>query len=226
MSDDRSDEQSDEPDPPRPGPRSGGLGAGLSRSLAGVRPSDALTWPNLFTLGRLLAIPVFVWLLFGRENRAAAAWLLAALGSTDWVDGWLARRFDQATEFGAIFDPTVDRLLFLVAVPCLLIDGSIPLVVAVLALVREAVVALAAIALGLLGVERFPVTWEGKTGTFLLMFAFPMFLGAASTLSYAPILSWLAWLFAIPGLGYSWYAAVFQYLPVARQGLADRGPSA
>jgi cardiolipin synthase len=190
--------------------------------LDGVELRDAFTLPNLVTFVRLLCIPLFVWLLFGRDNRAAAAWLLAGLGSTDWVDGWLARRFDQATELGAVFDPTVDRLMFLVAVPSLIIDGSIPLVVAVIALAREAIVAVAALVLGALGVPRFPVTWEGKTGTFLLMFAFPMFLGANSTLSYAPVLAWLAWLFAVPGIGYSLYSAIFQYVPAARQGLQHR----
>ena len=56
-----------------------------------------------------------------------------------------------------------------------------------------------------------------------MMFAVPMYLGAESTLSYAPILIWLAWLFAVPGLGYSWYSALFQYLPSARRSLAERG---
>lgn len=73
------------------------------------------TWPNLVTLVRLLCLPVFLWLLFSREQREAAAWLLGALGATDWVDGWLARRLDQRSEFGAVFDPAVDRLLFIVA---------------------------------------------------------------------------------------------------------------
>ena len=67
----------------------------------------------------------------------------------------------------------------------------------------------------------FDVTKEGKTGAFLLMFAFPMFLGAHSTLSYAPTLRWLAWIFAAPGIAYSWYSLVFQYWPAARRGLAD-----
>ncbi len=173
------------------------------------------TWPNLFTLLRLVAIPVFVWLVFGRDNRAAAAWLLGALGSTDWVDGWLARKLGQTTELGAMFDPIVDRLLFFVAVPSLMIDGSVPLVVAIALLVREAVVALVAVALKASGAPRLVVTWEGKTGTFLLMFAFPLFLGYHSTLSYAPALVYLAWLFAVPGIAYSWYSALFQYLPTA-----------
>lgn len=199
-----------------------GLVEGPRSPFDGIRAKDALTWPNLITFARLLCIPLFVWLLFSRDNRAAAAWLLAALGSTDWVDGWVARKFDQATELGALFDPTVDRLLFLVAVPSLIIADSIPLAVAVIGLSREALVAVAALILGALGVPRFPVTWEGKTGTFLLMFAFPMFLGETSTLSYAPLLGWLAWFFAVPGLAYSWYSALFQYVPAARDGLAAR----
>lgn len=171
------------------------------------------TVPNLVTLVRLLCIPVFLWLLFAADERGAAAWLLAVLGSTDWVDGWIARRFDQTSEFGKVFDPAVDRLLFLVAVPALILAGAIPLVVSVLALVREGLVVLMAATVALLRLERFPVTWEGKTGTFLLMFAFPLFLGADSDLSYAELLGPLAWLFAVPGLGYSWYALLAQYLP-------------
>ncbi len=174
---------------------------------------EILTWPNLFTLARLCCIPVFLWLLFGRDDRASAAWLLAALGATDWIDGWLARRLDQASEFGALFDPVVDRLLFFVAVPSLIIDGAVPLVVAVAVLAREAVVSIMALVVSGAGGERLVVTWEGKTGAFLHMFAFPMFLGAASTLPYAGLLAVLAWVFAVPGLAYSWYSALFQYLP-------------
>jgi cardiolipin synthase (CMP-forming) len=181
---------------------------------------EILTWPNLVTTLRLLCIPLFVWLLFARENRAAAAWLLAALGSTDWVDGWLARRFDQVSELGKLLDPTVDRLLFLVAVPSLMIDGSVPIAIGVLVLAREALVAAVAVVLGAMGARRIDVTREGKTGTFLLMFAFPMFLGSESTLSYAPLLGVLAWVFVIPGLAYSWLAAA-QYLPKARLALAE-----
>lgn len=192
--------------------------------LAGrtIDRADVLTWPNLITLLRLLLIPVFLWLLFSQQQRGAAAWLLGGLGATDWVDGWVARRFGQVSEFGKIFDPAVDRLMFIVAIPAISIDGSVPLMVAVLALAREGLVAIAAVVLAWAGVERFDVTWEGKTGAFLLMFAFPLFLGANSDLSYASILSPLAWVFAVPGLGYSYYSVLFQYLPMTRRGLAVR----
>ena len=106
-----------------------------------VREVDTLwTIPNLFTLLRLLCLPVFVWLLFGAENRQAAAWMLGALGATDWVDGYLARRLGQTSEFGKKFDPTVDRLLFVVALIAIMIDGSMPVWFGVAVLVREVVV--------------------------------------------------------------------------------------
>ncbi len=199
-----------EVDPPEP--------PTLLSLLAGLSLRDLATVPNLITFVRLLLIPVFVWLLFARDDRGSAAWLLALLGSTDWVDGWVARRFAQVSEFGKLFDPAVDRLMFLVAIPCLLIDGSVPIVVAVLALLREAIVAVAALVLAKAGVGRFDVTWEGKTGAFLLMFAFPLFLGSRSTLSYADWLGPLAWLFAVPGLAYSYFSLLFQYLPMTRAG--------
>lgn len=191
--------------------------ASLSTSADADRSwGPILTWPNAFTLLRLLCIPLFLWLLFSVENRGAAAWLLGLLGATDWVDGWLARRLDQRSEFGAAFDPVVDRLLFVVAVPSLMLVSSIPVAVAVAALLREAVTVVLAVIAATRGPSRIDVTWEGKTGAFLLMFAVPMFLGANSELSYAPVLAWLAWIFAVPGLVYGWYATIFQYLPHVR----------
>ncbi|MEZ5250748.1 MAG: CDP-alcohol phosphatidyltransferase family protein [Ilumatobacteraceae bacterium] len=69
------------------------------------------------------AASIFCWLLFGRDDQVAAAWLLGGLGATDWVDGWRSRRFDQVSEFGKIFDPTADRLLFIVAIGSILLRG-------------------------------------------------------------------------------------------------------
>ena len=179
------------------------------------------TVPNAITLVRLLCVPVFVWLLFANDDRASAAILLAALGSTDWVDGWFARRFGQVSEFGKLFDPTVDRLMMLTAVIATWIDGSIPWWFALLTLIREGLVTLAAIGLGVLGVDRFDVTWWGKTGTFFLMFAYPLLLGGASTVGGAEVLRILGWVCGIPGLAISWYAAA-GYVPIARKALAER----
>lgn len=179
-----------------------------------------LTLPNVVTVVRLACLPLFLWLLFGRENRAAAATLLAFLGITDWIDGYLARHLHQTSELGKVLDPVADRLLFVVGAGGILIDGSVPTWFAVVVLTREVIVGGATILLAALGAKRIDVTWFGKAGTFGLMVAFPLFLAAESTVSWADVADDLAWVAGIPGLALSLYAAVL-YVPLARSALSE-----
>lgn len=179
-----------------------------------------LTVPNLISLVRLACIPLFLYLLFGRENRYLAAWLLGGLGATDWVDGSIARRFHQVSTVGKVLDPTADRLLVGVGVIAILIDGSVPAWVAWATIVREALVSLAVVGLAALGAKRIDAQWVGKAGTFALMTAFPLFLASKSHASWADQARVGAWVFAIPGLILAWYAAA-TYVPIARQALRD-----
>lgn len=183
------------------------------------------TAPNVISLFRLACLPVFLYLLFGRENRAAAASLLGFLGATDWIDGWIARRYDQVSELGKILDPVADRLLFFVGIGGILIDGSVPVWLAWMVLVREAVVGATTVVIAALGARRVDVTWFGKAGTFALMVAFPMFLAAESTVGWADTAHVIAWATAVPGLVLS-YVAWAMYAPMAvralRHGRADR----
>ena len=181
---------------------------------------QVLTLPNLITLARLACLPLFLWLLFGREDRAAAAALLALLGISDWVDGYLARHLGQVSELGKILDPVADRLLFLVGAGGILIDGSVPTWFAVIVLVRETLVGGATLVLAALGARRIDVTWFGKAGTFGLMIAFPLFLASHSDLSWADTAGVLAWIAGIPALVLSLYAAVL-YVPIARRALRE-----
>jgi cardiolipin synthase len=185
-----------------------------------------LTIPNVISVVRLCCVPVFLYLLFGRDNRLAAAWLLAALGATDWVDGYIARRWHQVSELGKVLDPVADRILLLVGVVAIVIDGSVPIVVAVLSLAREGLVSVATLVLAAMGARRIDVTWYGKAGTFFLMFAFPFFLlgnvddGPGSTFG-----TWAGWACAIPGLVLG-YIALAHYVPLGlaalREGRAAR----
>ncbi len=176
------------------------------------------TVPNLISLIRLFCIPLFLWLLFSQDDRWGAALLLGGLGASDWVDGFIARRFDQVSELGKILDPTADRLMLLVGILAIMIDGSVPIWIGVLALVREALVSVVALVLGALGARRIDVTWWGKTGTFLLMFAFPFFLAGQSDIGIASWFEVGAWVCALTGLPIHYYSA-FGYVPAARDAL-------
>jgi len=184
-------------------------------------PIDRIwTIPNVLSFIRLLLIPVFLYLLFGRDNRAAAAGLLAFLGATDWVDGYIARHFNQTSTLGKILDPTADRLLLIVGVGAIIIDGAIPSWVAGLVLFREGAVAIAALVLAGLGARRIDVTWYGKAGTFGLMFAAPFFLASKSTVGWHPAAHVLAWICVIPALIFGYIAAI-QYIPLGRRALRE-----
>jgi cardiolipin synthase len=178
------------------------------------------TIPNLFTLLRLLCLPIFLYLLFGRDNPAGAAWLLGGLGATDWVDGYLARRLGQVSEFGKKFDPTVDRLLFIVALIAIIVDEAAPVWFCVAVLARELLVGVTiAVATICFGMARFDVTFWGKLATFLLMFAIPGFmLGYSDFPGHTGFLV-ASWLVGIPGLVISWVTAV-GYVPKIRAGIA------
>jgi cardiolipin synthase len=180
-----------------------------------------LTLPNVITLIRLSLLPVFLWLLFGRDDRASAAWLLAGLGTTDFLDGYIARHFHQVSNLGKILDPVADRLLFFIGVGGIVVDGSVPTWFAVAVLVREALVAGATVSLAALGVRRLDVTWFGKAYTLLLMISFPLFLASHSTLGWHDGGGTAAWIFGAPGLVLAWYSAAL-YVPLARRALAER----
>jgi cardiolipin synthase (CMP-forming) len=178
------------------------------------------TVPNLLSLIRLACIPVFLWLLFSKHERYAAAWLLGALGATDWVDGYIARHFNQVSNLGKVLDPVADRLLLGVGVVAILIDGSVPPVVAWALIVREILVSAAVLGLAAMGAARIDVTWVGKAGTFCNLFAFPFFLAGGSDVWWHATAHLLGWIFAMPGFLLSWYAAA-TYVPLARRALRD-----
>lgn len=180
-----------------------------------------LTIPNVFSLIRLACIPVFVWLLFAKDNPLGAAALLAVLGATDWVDGYIARHFNQVSDLGKILDPVADRLMLLTAIISLMISGRAPLWVCWLILIREVLVSAAVLILGAMGAKRIDVTWSGKAGAFGLMFALPLFLWASGvTGTLHDMVLTIAWICTIGGLIFGYYA-LFEYIPLARRALRD-----
>jgi len=188
-------------------------------------PKGIVTLPNLITMVRLLVLPVFVVMLLVNEQRAGAALLLGVLGMTDWVDGWVARRFNQTSQFGMVFDPFVDRALFVVGTGAVLLDGGVPLWFCASILFREVFVALMMLVGTMFGMKRFAVSIWGKRYTFLLMTSVPLLLLGASSHITADA-AWVGgWVLGIPGLVMS-YIVGGLYIPVVlqnvRAGRAER----
>jgi cardiolipin synthase (CMP-forming) len=180
-----------------------------------------VTVPNVISVLRLLCVPVFLGLVWS-DREAAAAVLLAVLGATDWVDGWIARHFDQASELGKVLDPTADRILLLAGAVALLTVG-LPTAVNVLLIVvlaREVLVAGATLALAAAGARRIDVLWAGKAGTLALMFALPMFLIADASESVYTFFTVVGWGFAVAGVALGYFAAL-HYVPAARAALRE-----
>jgi cardiolipin synthase len=181
------------------------------------------TLPNLLSLVRLLCAPLFLWLLFGGDEPVAAAWLLAALGASDWVDGYIARHFNQGSELGKILDPTADRILLITGAIALLFE-DVPTIVHVfvaLVLVREVLVGGVTVALAIAGARRIDVLWVGKAGTLAIMFSLPAFvLSAHASGAVYAVMEVIGWGFGIGGLILGFYAAA-RYVPAARVALRE-----
>ncbi len=192
----------------RPGEEVGGVRGG--EEVGGVVEPGVdrvATVPNAVTLVRLLCIPLFVWLLFGARRQTDAAILLAVLGATDWVDGYIARRFHQVSTVGKVLDPAADRMLVGTGVIAIVVHGAVPVWFAVLTLAREVAVASAVLALAALGARRIDVLWIGKAGTFGLMFAYPAFLLSHGSAGWQVPIHDIAWVTGGVGLVLAWIAA-------------------
>lgn len=198
----------------------------MTAKRAGDKPVEepgldrVLTVPNVVTAVRLLCVPVFLWLLFGAHRQTAAAVLLAALGATDWVDGFVARRYHQVSTLGKVLDPAADRVLVGTAVIAVTVHGAVPVWFGTATLVREVLVSGTVLALAALGARRIDVLWIGKAGTFGLMFAYPAFLLGYGNAGWQTVITDVAWVTGGVGLALAWIAAV-AYLVPARKALAE-----
>lgn len=173
-----------------------------------TEPSDAiLTAPNIITFARLALIPVFVWLAVGPKQIGAAVAVGFVAGASDFVDGKVARRFNQVSKLGIALDPFSDRLLIAAAAAIIISQEFAPLWVVIVVLARDALLLAAVPLLSARGVPRPAVSWFGKAGTFGIMWGLGMFLTAHIAVPPARWVQILAWLFLIPGLIFAYIAA-------------------
>ncbi|HLX79633.1 MAG TPA: CDP-diacylglycerol--glycerol-3-phosphate 3-phosphatidyltransferase [Burkholderiales bacterium] len=143
-----------------------------------------LNLPNLITLLRILLIPLIVGIFYlpdvwftdqGRNIAATAVFIVAAI--TDWLDGYLARKLNQMSAFGAFLDPVADKLVVVGALVVLLKLGRVDMVVGLIIIGREIAISALREWMAHLGrAKSVAVAFIGKLKTVLQMVAIPLLL--------------------------------------------------
>ena len=128
--------------------------------------------PNLITLLRFILIPVFIQLyaMKDEKGRLLAAAVFAVAACSDWLDGFLARKFNQITPLGEALDPLADKLMQTVAVLCLYFQDTIKLWIVALFIIKE--ILMISISSILFSKEKhcIPSRWYGKISTAFFFF--------------------------------------------------------
>jgi cardiolipin synthase len=181
-----------------------------------------LTVPNVISAIRIAAVPFFLWLLLGADDPTAAGWTLVAIGGTDWLDGYLARRLGQVSELGKMLDPVADRLAIVAALIGGWIGGVVPWWIALALLVREAFVGSMTLLLAVRTGERITVRFLGKIATWAVYGGVASFYVAAG--SGILFFEWWAWIYALSGLA-MYYVVAAQYVGDVRGALQSARPS-
>lgn len=167
-----------------------------------------LTLPNALSTLRLVGVPVFLWLILARRADLAAVAVLCLGGITDWLDGYLARKWRQTSRLGEMLDPVADRCYIFATLIGLLLRGIIPVWLVVALVARDVVLACLVPLLRTMGYTSLPVHFLGKAGTFCLLYAFPLVLLGTGEGSIAMVCQVVGWAFAIWGAGLYWWAGL------------------
>jgi cardiolipin synthase len=205
-----NDTNRSDPQPaPDPTPGSGADDAVSAEAPGPLGPSRRVssaivTVPNAVTLVRLLLMPVCAYLLATGEFGWGLV-LTALVGSTDWVDGWLARRTGQVSRLGQLLDPLADRLLIVSVAIALVIQEVVPWQAAVLLLARDLILLCGWPLLKRRGIEPPEVIVLGKAATLVLLIALPVLTLGATGLPIADA----ARLLGLAGL---WVGVAMYYL--------------
>lgn len=184
-----------------------------------------LTIPNILSLFRLLLIPVFLVLLV-LEHYGWALVLIALSSITDFVDGYIARHFNQISRLGQLLDPAADRLFILATLVGLGWVGVLPWWFIGAIVARDVLLLLLGVVLANHRFGPLPVHHLGKMGTFAILFSMPVILLASAV----PATAWLAlplgWAAGIWGVFLYWWAGVAYALQAARMIRDVRGAPA
>ncbi|MET1088803.1 MAG: CDP-alcohol phosphatidyltransferase family protein [Arthrobacter sp.] len=193
------------------------IGAGSRPGRPQVDHDRVLTVPNLLTVVRFMGVPLFIWLVLGQKQYASAVVVLAVMAGTDWIDGYVARRFDQASKLGRVLDPIADRLALIAVAVTLVIAGVVHWLYLAALVIPDAI--LLALTLSFFrGHPDLPVSVIGKVRTGLLLLGTPLLVLSRLDTGLADELFVAAWIVLGLGLIGHWTAAYNYFWAILRKG--------
>ncbi|MFC8040494.1 CDP-alcohol phosphatidyltransferase family protein [Paenarthrobacter sp. NPDC057355] len=193
------------------------IGAGSHPDRPQVDHDLIFTVPNILTVLRFMGVPLFVWLVLSEQEYGFAVLVLVVMGSTDWVDGYIARRFDQTSKLGRILDPMADRAALLAVAFTLVIAGVVQWWYLAALLVPDAILAIASWVY-FRGHPDLPVSIIGKIRTALLLVGTPLLVLSKLPVPLTEVYFVAAWTFLGLGLVGHWIAAYNYFWAILRKG--------
>lgn len=167
--------------------------------------SRVFTVPNILSFLRLALVPVFLVLIVRGED-ALALLVLVISSVTDYLDGVIARRFDQITRLGQLLDPLADRLFIFAALIGLAVREILPWWLLALIVGRDVMLLVIGVVLANHGYGPLPVHHLGKVATFCLFYALPIIMIAHAFPVTAPVATPVGFAFALWGAFLYWWA--------------------
>lgn len=191
-----------------------------------VQTDRVLTIPNILSMARLAGVPVFLWLIlwpeFGGPKADGWALLILALsGISDYLDGKLARRWNQISNLGRVLDPAADRLYIVSTLVGLTWRGILPWWLTAILVARDVVLGVMILVMRKRGWGPPQVNFMGKAATFNLMYAFPLLLLSDGDGWLNTLAAIFGWAFAGWGTTLYWWAGILYVVQVRRLVRAD-----
>lgn len=194
------------------------LGESVDSAIVGdetLVSSRVWTIPNVLSFIRLALVPVFLYLLVSGED----IWALGVLvfsSFSDYLDGVIARRFNQITRLGQLLDPAADRLFIFAALIGLTARDILPLWLTLVIIGRDVLLLVLGITLANFGYGPLPVHHLGKFATFCLFYALPVIMVGQAFPDAAWVTNPIGWSFALWGAFLYWWAGIVYLIQTAR----------
>lgn len=156
--------------------------------------------PNALSVLRLLGIPLFIYFALISKQDGLAILILAVAGVTDYLDGKLARAWNQTSSLGALLDPAADRIYILATLIILFVRDSISLWVLLILISRDVLLGMLTLFMKIRRLNLLEITFLGKAATFNLLYAFPLLLLATHNSTAGRVSFAIGWSFALWGI--------------------------